>query len=640
MSSARISVRHAALALLAAAAVLGCASQQIAPTAGETVEIGPSDELRIPFLARAPVIDGILDAEVAALPVIPLPLFDDEGGAASASPVYARIAYCADSFYVCIESVQDRIQCRDRAYQQGDGIVLALASAREGDVATDEFQVLGFSPQAAGRRSWQYAFTWYKDRDWVGFPPLEGATFAWTHSEGTARYEILLPWSTVAPYHPWFRPEIGLNICYTRAAGSEGTISYRLVADRLLMYEVSPRLYRRVSFEAPALDGAMTCGVSLEASHALAGDPIVLRVATQGAGKAVLSTRIRQGRKVLGESRVTAKAAARLTVVDAPLDTAGLAPGQYDLEVVDADGCVRNLPFGILPDLDPAALHADIEAAGGRLPEGSLSTVEFRIQEIEQGLARLGSHSLGTVLGGDMAALARDVEAIRRGEDSLAGQTGIVRRAFRSKIDGTLQPYSIRPVASPKPGRMYPVAVFLHGSASDDRGQLDSFRKLLPGFILVAPYARGTSHFYTTDEAQQDIEEVLADVAAHYPVDPERIFLSGFSMGGYGVYRTYFEHPERYRGLVVLSGLPTAYDSAPDFRDPALLARFKSVEMFVVHGTEDRNCPFAETEQLVARLREAGARVEFIVQPGRGHEGPTLWNAARMLGWITRMAKK
>jgi dipeptidyl aminopeptidase/acylaminoacyl peptidase len=239
-----------------------------------------------------------------------------------------------------------------------------------------------------------------------------------------------------------------------------------------------------------------------------------------------------------------------------------------------------------------------------------------------------------------MAALERDVETLRRGEDPLAGRTDIVRRAFRSKIDGTLQPYSIRTVASAKPGHTYPVAVFLHGSASDDRGQLDSFRKLLPGFILVAPYARGTSHFYTTDEAQRDIEEVLADVAAHYPVDPDRMFLSGFSMGGYGVYRTFFEHPERYRGLIVLSGLPYAFDDAPDFRNPALMAGFKGVDMFVVHGTEDRNCPFAETEKLVASLREAGANVEFVAQPGRGHEGPTLWNAARMLGWIKRMARR
>ncbi len=239
-----------------------------------------------------------------------------------------------------------------------------------------------------------------------------------------------------------------------------------------------------------------------------------------------------------------------------------------------------------------------------------------------------------------MAALEADFQALRRGEDPVARQTGVVRRSFRSRIDGTLQPYSIRPVAKPKPGRAYPVVVFLHGSASDDRGQLDGVKGMLPGFILVAPYARGTSHFYVTEEAQEDIREVLADVAAHYPVDPDRIFLSGFSMGGYGVYRTFHEDPARYRGLIVLSGIPYVNSSSPDFRDPSSLAGFEGVDMFIAHGTEDRNCPFAETEQVVERLREAGANVKFIVQPRRGHESPSLWTAIRMLSWLRRVARK
>ena len=39
--------------------------------------------------------------------------------------------------------------------------------------------------------------------------------------------------------------------------------------------------------------------------------------------------------------------------------------------------------------------------------------------------------------------------------------------------------------------------------------------------------------------------------------------------------------------------------------------------MLIAHGTEDRNCPFAETEKIVGRLREQGAHVVFAVQPGR-----------------------
>jgi predicted esterase len=628
------------LALVITAAMVASASHLPAQTVQQPAEVGSPDDLQIAFLAAAPVIDGVRDPEVTALPVVSLPVFKNSAGNAPAAPVSARLAYGADFFYLFIEAAQDRIQCRDRAYQKGDGIILALASPRDGDAATDEFQVLGFSPQRRGRRSWQYAFTWYKDRDWVGFPPLAGATFAWSHSAGNACFEVLVPWSAVAPYHPWFRSEIGLNIGYTQAVGTQGIIEYQLTPDPLLQYEVSPRLYRRAIFAAPSLDRTMTWGVSLETSHATEGTPAVLRVAAQGTGETALSAAVLQGNRTLSQSTVSVKPAAKLATIAASVDTDGLAPGEYDLEVRDATGSTRRLPFGILPALDSSGLRAELAASGTRLPPGSLSTLEFRLREIEQGMAQLRPHAIGTALGRDAAALEGDFQALRRGEDPVAKQTGVVRRSFRSGIDGTLQPYSIRPVAKPKPGRVYPVVIFLHGSASDDRGQLDGVKGMLPGFILVAPYARGTSHFYTTEEAQEDIKEVLTDVEKYYPVDPERIFLAGFSMGGYGVYRTFFEDPARYRGLIVLSGIPYVNSSSPDFRTPSFLTAFKGVDMFVTHGTEDRNCPFAETEKLVERLREAGARVQFSVQHGRGHENPTIWTAIRMMAWLRRMARK
>ncbi|OHD74614.1 MAG: hypothetical protein A2177_07320 [Spirochaetes bacterium RBG_13_68_11] len=316
----------------------------------------------------------------------------------------------------------------------------------------------------------------------------------------------------MAPCHPVFRSEIGLNVGYTQAMGTQGIINCQLLPDPLLQYEISPRLYRRASFAAPSSNRAMICGVSLESSHTTAGSPVKLRVAAPGTGATVLSTAIRQGKRTLKQSRVSVKATAELTTVDVPLDADGLAPGECELEVRDAAGIARRLPFGILPALDPSALHVELAASGTRLPAGSLRTLEFRLQEVERGMAQLRPHAVGTTLGSDLAALESDFQALLRGED---------------------------PVAKPKPGRTYPVVVFLHGSASDDRGQLDGMKGMLPGFILVAPYAWGTSHFYTTEEAQEDIREVLVDVEKHYPVDPERIFLSGFSMGGYGVYRTF-----------------------------------------------------------------------------------------------------
>ncbi len=640
MTSANVLHGRLRATLAMTAVLLASASHLAAQASGSDGGSGSPDPLKIEFLARPPLIDGAPDPGTEALAPVPLPVFLNRADGAPATAVTVRLAYGADFLYLFLEAAQDSLRCRDRAYQNGDGVIVTLATPVAGDAATDEFQVLGFSPQPGIRRTWQYAFTWYKDRDWVGFPPLRGAAFAWSHEAGMARFEILVPWSEVAPYHPWFITDIGLNVGYTQAVGREGVIEYQLTADPRLMYEVSPRLYRRARFIEPALDdGTLTAAVSLEASHATAGEPLVLRTAAHGDGAAVFSAIVRQGRRELSRTEVPVKAPAE-GLAAAAIDTTGLVPGEYDLEVRDAAGAIRRFPFGILPGLDLAALRTELSAKSAALPRGTLSTLEFRLQEAERGLAELRPHSLASALGRELASLEQDFRALRGGDDPVADRAGVQRRAFRSRIDGTLQPYSIRPVASPKPGRTYPVVVFLHGSAADDRGQLDGWQARLPGFILVAPYARGTSHYYATAEAQEDISEVLDDVATHYPVDTAKIFLAGFSMGGYGVYRTFAEDPRRYRGLIVLSGIPSPGGEAPDFRDPERLACFTGVDMFVTHGTEDRNCPFADTERMVGLLRGVGARVEFVVQRGRGHESPTLATAIRMLGWLKRAARR
>jgi hypothetical protein len=150
MSSRKVLPVCPVLALVMTAAMVASASHLPAQTVGQAVEVRSSDDLEIAFLAKAPVIDGVRDPEVTALPVVSLPVFRNSTGNAQATTVFARLAYGADFLYLYVEAAQDHIQCRDRAYQKGDGIILALASPRDGDAATDEFQVLGFSPQGLG----------------------------------------------------------------------------------------------------------------------------------------------------------------------------------------------------------------------------------------------------------------------------------------------------------------------------------------------------------------------------------------------------------------------------------------------------------------------------------------------------------
>jgi len=122
-----------------------------------------------------------------------------------------------------------------------------------------------------------------------------------------------------------------------------------------------------------------------------------------------------------------------------------------------------------------------------------------------------------------------------------------------------------------------------------------------------------------------------------------RIILAGFSMGGYGVYRTYFESPELFSALAIFSGHPDLANKwgvpgeHPNFLDYKNLECFSGVPVFIFHGGMDRNCPVELTMELVERLERAGANVEFYVDENKGHElpGEDIW--LKYLRWLEKV---
>ncbi|MFN7957792.1 MAG: prolyl oligopeptidase family serine peptidase [Holophagaceae bacterium] len=597
----------------------------------------PAPPLRVPFLAAAPVMDGRLDEGLAGLPSIPLG--DPAGG------VKARVAYGADFLYLQVEAAQDSVRCRDRAYQNGDGLLLVLATAGPGGSPADAFRVLGFSPEPEGQRTWQFAFTWYRDRA-LEMAPLPGARFAWTSGGGRASFEVLVPWASMPPYHPWLREpgSIGLNLAYVQAEAGRGKVRHALVEDPRLGSEDSPRRYRPLTFEAPGVNASPAWAAEPLRATLREGESLGLRVAAVGSAATglPLSLRIQNGEgEVLVRRRVMAPT--HPTPRPEPLALALRLPaGGYRLEVEGPGSTLVQRGITVLPASALPALRSTLDRAEV-LPEGSRATLQFRLAEAEAALAQLKPHETAGRLRAALEDLDRDLRAVASGRDPVASRTGIQRRAYRSAVDGTLQPYTVRVPEGLKPEVRVPLLVYLHGSGDDDRGMLDRSRAP-EGWIQLAPRGRGTSNCYSANHAQEDLREAVADVLAHYPVDPERVFLAGFSMGGYGVYRTALAQPGHFRGLVVLAGQPDLGPQwlgtgHPDALDPANLARLKGEAFFIVHGTEDRNCPFAKTVQMVEGLRAAGAQVTFLAEPGRGHDGPSAEGEAQCLAWLAARAK-
>ena len=145
---------------------------------------------------------------------------------------------------------------------------------------------------------------------------------------------------------------------------------------------------------------------------------------------------------------------------------------------------------------------------------------------------------------------------------------GLVMDGIRGTYQylGPHQPYGLY---VPKRGRTkdYGIQFALHG-ASANHAALVSSEGMQYAFgdhlrelgdtprIVVVPLGRGPANSYV-DYGERDVLDVLADVKRHYPVDDDRVFAGGYSMGGAGTYWLTALHPHLFAGAISWVGYTT-----------------------------------------------------------------------------------
>ena len=120
---------------------------------------------------------------------------------------------------------------------------------------------------------------------------------------------------------------------------------------------------------------------------------------------------------------------------------------------------------------------------------------------------------------------------------------------------GRYQPYGVWvPERLREPA---PLVVFLHGTGSNhlsnaSRSLFGPGRFEMPA-IVVEPLGRGGSCGYF-GPAEQDVLDVMADVARRFEIDQDRVVLTGISQGGFGTFRLGELYPDRFSALIPLVG--------------------------------------------------------------------------------------
>ena len=183
------------------------------------------------------------------------------------------------------------------------------------------------------------------------------------------------------------------------------------------------------------------------------------------------------------------------------------------------------------------------------------------------------------------------------------------------------------------------VILFLHGAGqlgSDGARQteigLPAVLRERPGFpaLVVMPQSpRGA--WWGTPEIEMLALAALDAAVAEFGGDPDRIYLTGLSLGGYGTWAFAYRYPERFAALVPVCGgvftsrtrmpVPDWHPAAVDPDDPyAETARvIAGIPVWVFHGGADRRVPTEESRRMAAALEAAGGKPKYTEYAGVGH---------------------
>ncbi|MFP4548525.1 MAG: alpha/beta hydrolase-fold protein [Fidelibacterota bacterium] len=590
-------------------------------------------QLTIDYMKDIPIIDGLPDDNLKERTLTEMTTVYKTQENNFEVPVYYFSGYTDKHFYLYIEADADQIIERDRAYQNGDGFHLMIGKPQPDNAPTDEFYILGFSPQ----KNWSHKMVWYYNIDLSMRRLGDEVLFATNEDKGKIGFELLLPWQTVKPYHPWFG-EVGINLCFVKAIGQSDKNYYFITMDEKMQSEQSLRNYELMAFDNP---GETTeTAVMVTPGHVQVGGALSLKISkwTRADTTIEYTTKVFSGENErVGFQRERFNFKTGFNKTEMVIDQL-LILGGYRLEVKENGTKISDQFVSVFPAVQPDELQAKVRSLKPDLSAGTYHTMMFYIENLAKEMQVLKPYENSYSIRSKIIDIEEKIRKLEAGENPIIEQTGTYRRAFLSKIDSTLRPYSVYVPEDYSPKKEYPLLVYLHGSGNDDRVLAHTITTIKQGFIILAPNGRGTSNCYATEESQTDIMEAIEDVTAVFNINESAIILSGFSMGGYGVYRTYYEHPELFSAIAVLSGHPNLAQKwggsdELNFFEEQNLKKFNGVPIFIYHGREDLNCPFDLTEKLVEKMKDKNFEVTFVIGE-KGHGGMSKTAISHYHDWL------
>lgn len=610
------------------------------------------DELKIFEADQKITIDGDLsDWEgIEELP-IELSTAGDKIEPSKDLTVTARFTYDAKNFYAAIRAVDNIFEFPSRSWRYGDGLILTFLDPYQGN-QSDRFCSFGFS------REDEKTVKIVLNKDGVYFPGIDirdiDLQIVPDEKKGVITYELAIPFKYLIPFKPFLVDRWGINLIY-----ADNDLGQRklvlLYPDTGYDTELSNKRKGAIFEFVNHVPKEPEIQMALNAFHFYHDEEKTIILAVNSpdvrTGWELRTILLGPGAENVRQSE-TFNVQKGMNTLRFNLEEREYATGSYDFSVgvlddKDSLAFKEDNRFFILNRTDFGKLQSKLKTVEKDAQDNkdekfvkSLPTLEIRFDWIEEYMEKAQPYEGIEAIDEWYDEIKTLFENVDKGKPAVFPLGSIGRYAHRSKIDGTLQPYSVYIPRDYKEDSPTPLFVALHGSGVNEVSYAINMadliatarvRRGLPRMIMIAPKARGLSDWYLGNSGK-DVLECIEHIEALYNIDKKNIVLQGFSMGGYGAWRLSLLNPELFKAVVIQSGAlsPPPYLKGENILD--LLDRGKGLNFLIVHGAKDNAVPVENARKAVEKLKELGIKHKYIEVKDGFHTGYNKWD--EIFDWI------
>ncbi|MDR3215806.1 MAG: dienelactone hydrolase family protein [Clostridiaceae bacterium] len=213
--------------------------------------------------------------------------------------------------------------------------------------------------------------------------------------------------------------------------------------------------------------------------------------------------------------------------------------------------------------------------------------------------------------------------------------------ALLFKKDGEIMPLRLKSPQNLEDGAVYPLVIYLHGDGGQGK---DNFRQL--NSALINGIANNTSDCYVLlpqaapgsrwdDYGKIDYSYMLNAcfnaIIEQYPIDLSRIYITGFSMGGWGVSHQIMLNYGRFAAAIIVSG----------GNDDTHLENWLDLPLWIAHGSNDKVVPTHYGKDLYNAITAlGGSKAYYTEYSGNGHNIDSLfYSDAAVWNWLFEQQK-